>query len=174
MIPTVLGIGAITLGVSLAGLLVFGTRWSRAGLARSVGYAVAVVTPAYEIGSRIWRLPTGNLLTACTFFLVVILAFSSLERDWNPPSQAFFGVLATNCVAFTIFTVIFALSGQLAGPAIPAALFVSALEIFAFVLLLIGTHEALDVAGRIRWHRRNPGPLGPNVSAVRLDPRSDP
>lgn len=55
-----------------------------------------------------------------------------------------------------------AFSGDLPPLAIAGSIFLVGIEIFSFFLLAIGTHEVLDVVGRVRWRRRTTGPADPH------------
>jgi cellulose synthase/poly-beta-1,6-N-acetylglucosamine synthase-like glycosyltransferase len=157
MIADFLAIASITLAASLLGLLVAGARWRRSHPVLTIAYGVLVAVPAYLVGDLVWELPPANLWPACLAALAAAVGASIFTRDWNPPAQAFLGTTALTAVAFVLFAAEFTLSGDLPAVAYPSSLLLIALEVFAFALLLAGTHEVLDVVGRARWHRRTEG-----------------
>lgn len=157
MIPSILGLAAVTLAVSLLGLLVLGARWRRRGLLWCIAYAALAVAPAYLMGEVLWRLPRLNLWVGCGLALSSILFSFFLRRDWNPAAQAFFGTLGLTCLTFVLFSAAFMFSGYVPPAVLPGGAVLVALEVFALVLLMVGSHEVLDTTGRVRWRRRTTG-----------------
>jgi cellulose synthase/poly-beta-1,6-N-acetylglucosamine synthase-like glycosyltransferase len=153
MLTSILGVACVALAASLVGLLAVGGRWRRSGLFRCIAYGALTVLPAYLLGELGWRLPRGHLLAGCGLALLGIVSAFFLKRDWNPSAQAFFGTLGLTCLTFVVFSAKFTLSGHPA-VAVPGGIVLIGLEVFAFALLLIGAHEVLDAAGRVRWRRK--------------------
>jgi cellulose synthase/poly-beta-1,6-N-acetylglucosamine synthase-like glycosyltransferase len=154
VVPEILTITAIAMTVSLAGLLVLGARWRRMGIARCAAYALGTVGIAAAAGSVIWDGTPSGLWVGAGLALGAALVAGATRRDWNPPAQALFGTMALTCPALVVYAADFALSNSLSPLAYPASAILLALEAFAFTLLLIGTHETLDTAARVRWRRR--------------------
>jgi cellulose synthase/poly-beta-1,6-N-acetylglucosamine synthase-like glycosyltransferase len=153
ILASIVAATAVTLVLSLIGLLAIGARWRRRGAIRLLTYAALVLLPAHFVADAVWALPRHDLWAGLGLASSGIAAAAVLRRDWNPPAQVFFGCLGVTCMAFTLFAAEFTLSA-LPPAALPGATVQIALEVFAFVLLLIGTHEVLNVVGRVRWHRR--------------------
>jgi len=157
VITSLSAVAAACLGSALVGLLVAGARWKQARPDLLVAYAALVGLPAYLIGEHVWRLPRTYLWGGLAITGACALLVAVTKHDWNPPSQAFFGALIATCALFLAVGVRFAFwsgIGIVAG--IGSALLV-AMEAFAFLLLVVSTHEVLNVVGRVRWHRRTEG-----------------
>jgi cellulose synthase/poly-beta-1,6-N-acetylglucosamine synthase-like glycosyltransferase len=154
MLSGILAISVLAMVVSFAGLLGVGSRWRRAGAWRSLLYGLLVTGGSVGAGLAIGGISRPALEVGASLIFASALAASAARRDWNPPAQAFLGALALTSAAFVTYTVTFTftLSPSPAGWVANALLLL--LEAFAFVLLLLATHETLDTAGRVRWHRR--------------------
>ncbi len=143
--------------LSLAGLLASGARWRRGGAIRSGLYAAGIAAG----GALIVLVVRGGLdqeaLLGSALAFGGALGCARARPDWNPPGQAFLGILAVTCVAFVVYAADFTLSGSLSLPAQLAGIVLIAIEVFALGLLIVGTHEVLDVVARVRWRRRTEG-----------------
>lgn len=157
MNPSILALCAVALASSLAGLLLVGARWMQARFYLAAAYGLLVVIPAYVMGDVVWRLPRVHLWVGCAVAYVAILAAALIKRDWNPPAQAFFGLLAATVSSFLVMAVSYAFTRGSSPPLLVADLGLLALELFAFTLLMFSTHEALDTVGRVHWRRRTQG-----------------
>ena len=154
MLATTLIVSAFAMAFSLLGLLALASRWRRAGLLRCVAYAFAVAGAAGVAGALTLAVGPGELWIGAVLVLASAAAACLARPDWNPPAQALFGTLALTCALFVAYAASFAFSQDLPFLAYPANVILIAFEIFAFALLLIATHETLDTAARVRWHRR--------------------
>lgn len=157
MISSLLGLSSIALVVSLLGLVLVGHRWRRSGLFATLGYAYLIVMPAYVVGDMVWRLPRANLWTGCAVLYLAIVGFGWIKRVWNPAGQAFLATVVTTCATFVVMVAASGLATDRAWALRGADLVLLMLELFAFTLLIVGTHEALDTVCRVRWSRRSQG-----------------
>lgn len=157
MITSLLALACVSFGAAFLGLLVVGARWKIARLDSALLYSVLIAVPAYLAGAHVWRLPQVNLWVGVGVVVAAGVAAALARRDWNPAGQAFFGTLVLTSLCFL------ALGGQLAFiPGRPFMLRLGdlalvGLEAFALLLLVMGTHEALDATTRVNWRRRTTG-----------------
>ena len=155
---TLLGVAGIACVLSLLGLLVAGARWRRrTGPFAGMVYFASVVALVFVAAPLLVGARDTELLLACLAALSVMAATGRLRPDWNPAGQAFLASLALTCGAFVASAAAYAFSAPLSVLAQVASVGLVVLECFALVLLLVGTHEVLDVVTRVRWRRRTRG-----------------
>jgi len=157
VIESILATSAIAASLSLVGLLVAGARCRHTGVLVCSVYAMVIVAAAWLLGERLGAGPAGELATGSALAWASVLACARLKPDLNPAGQSFLGTLALTCVAFAAYAGAFTFSEPLSLPAQGAGVVLIALESFAFGLLIVGTHEVLDVVTRVRWRRRTEG-----------------
>lgn len=157
MTLSILSVAAVSLVAALLGLLAAGARWGdRRGflaVVTSFAYYGLVLAPAYAAGEYLWRLPSAHLATGVATVGAGLVAIHLLFPNWNPPGRAFFSTLAMTCGAFIAVAADLTFSGSLAPVAVAGSSVLLVLELFAVAMLLVGTHEVLDVLTRVRWHR---------------------
>lgn len=154
---SIAAVAAVFLGTALVGLLLAGARWKSSRLYLTVIYSAVVAVPAYLVAEYVWQLPRSHLWIGLALTGLPVLAIALLEKDWNPPSQVFLGALIAVSITFLAMGIRFAFWSQIGpGVAIGSTLLLG-IEAFAFLLLGMGTHDVLNVAGRVRWHRRAVG-----------------
>ncbi len=173
MLSTTLTTSALASAACLVGLLIFGTRWRRTGFLRCLGYALALVGLAAAAALLLLEAGAVELTAGGGLVLTSILATYIARRDWNPPAQAVLGSLALTCGLFVVYAARFAFSQDLPPLGYVANIALIALEVLALSLLLVATHETLDTAGRVRWHRRK-GKRGGRLRTVCLGSRPHP
>ncbi|MDP9069607.1 MAG: glycosyltransferase [Actinomycetota bacterium] len=157
MITSLLALACVSLAAAFLGLLALGGRWRIARLDSALLYSIIVAIPAYVLGEYVWQLPDMNLWVGIGLIVASCVVTALIRPDWNPAGQAFLGTLALTSLPFL------ALGGGLAF--IPGRAFILrvgdlgfvALQAFALVLLVMGTHETLDATSRVRWRRRTTG-----------------
>lgn len=157
MISSILAVCGVALAAALIGLLLAGAKWMQARFYLAAAYGAVVVVPAYVMGDMVWRLPRENLWVACGVAYAAILAASLIKRDWNPPAQAFFGLLGATVITFLATAISFTVARGSSPLLLVADVGLLALELFAFTLLMFSTHEALDTVGRVHWRKRTKG-----------------
>jgi cellulose synthase/poly-beta-1,6-N-acetylglucosamine synthase-like glycosyltransferase len=157
LIDAFLVVSALAAVLGLAALLAAGARFERSGLAWTAGSAAVVCGAAALGGHALLSLGTAQLSVAAVGVAIAILAVGRLERDWNALAQAALATTTACCVAFLLAAAVH-LFGTALGPAAYAAgVLLLTLQAATLSLLVGGTHEVLDVIGRVRWHRRTTG-----------------
>lgn len=157
MITSIAAVAAVCLGTGLVGLLAVGARWKRTRPYLTAVYALFIAFPSFWIAEYVWHLPRPHLWIALTATAICVLAIALLERDWNPPSQVFLGLLIATSASFLALGVDYAFWSGIGPLAAAGSILLVIVEAFAFLLLMMGTHDVLNVAGRVRWHRRTTG-----------------
>lgn len=157
MITSAVAITATCLGVALVGLLVAGSRWKTTRTSLTILYSIAIAMPAWFVAENVWELPRVHLWTGLGSAGLAVLVVNFLEKDWNPPSRAFLGLLIATSIAFLGLGIRFAFWAGIGPIAAIGSLLLVGVETFAFVLLAISTHDVLNVVGRVRWHRSTIG-----------------
>jgi cellulose synthase/poly-beta-1,6-N-acetylglucosamine synthase-like glycosyltransferase len=153
VLSSILAISSVATATSLIGLLAVGARWRRRGLWLCAAYAALVIASAWAAGRWLWELPLADLWTGAGLTFTAAIASYGLRKDWNPAGQTLFGTMALTSAAFVLYAVHFTISEPLPLVAYPTSLVLIGLEVLAFVLLLVATHETLDTAARVRWRR---------------------
>jgi cellulose synthase/poly-beta-1,6-N-acetylglucosamine synthase-like glycosyltransferase len=139
--------------ISLAGLLLGGTRLRRGGAALSLGWLVAVL-----LLGDLWAFLTFGVPLEMAALTALALAFgvvwSRLLPDWN----AFGQVAWTMSVLATLFFIVYAFMVTAFSPLNPISFLLAMtfllIEAVALLLALSHTYESLDVTSRIRWRRQ--------------------
>lgn len=154
MLATTVTVSGFAMAFGLMGLLMLGSKWLRTGFLRCLAYSLAIAGLAGLAAGLALEAGPGEIWIGSALAFLGALAAWALRRDWNPPAQALFGSLAVTCVLFAAYAGTFAFSQELPFLAYPANIVLVMFELAAFALLLIATHETLDTAARVRWHRR--------------------
>lgn len=154
MTNSILGLAAVATVAALLGLFAFGSRWRRLGAIGWFAYAGCLFVAVYMVGTRLWQLPAPHLAVAGAAGFASLLVITRWRRAWNPPGQTFVAMLSLTCVAFVATTTIYTFTADMSLPAVVASLLLAMLEAFAFLLLVFGCHEVVDVIARARWERR--------------------
>lgn len=154
MTNSLLALAAVALAVTLLGLLLLARRWRGLSAFGWIAYSILVVGIPVAVGRLVWHLPDAHVAVGVAVIFSALLLATWWRPQWNPPGQAFIGALGLVSVAFVVTTTTYTFSAGLSIPAVFASLLLAGIEAFAFLLLILGTHELVDVVARVRWDRR--------------------
>jgi hypothetical protein len=157
LIDAFLVVSALAAVLGLMALLAAGARLERSGLGWTAGCAVVVCGGAVVAGHALLSLGTADVSVAGAVVAAMILAVGRSERDWNPLAQAALATTAACCLAFLLAAAVHLFGTALGPAAYGVGTLLLGLQALTLSLLVAGTHEVLDVIGRVRWHRRTTG-----------------
>ena len=157
VIATMLQVTVLAAAISVLVLMAIGARWRRTGMPAAGGYALALALGAFLAAEPLADGSDAQRLVACVAVFASVLACARLRPDWNPAGQAFLGTLTLACGAFIVYAATYTFSEPVSLPVAFAGVVLLVLESFTLALLLVGTHEVLDVVARVRWWRRTDG-----------------
>ncbi len=165
-LPQLLVHQSIALGLSWGIAYAGASRLRRRHWLASLVYVSALQAAAWWLLSRFTVAPPPVWLTVPA---VVGLATVALTERWNAIAHACMTATVSASALFLAYVVAVTVQAHLGPASMAFAGLLVAMQIFALLLLVASSYEALDVMGRVRWTRvQRPRPTTDYVPKVSL------
>jgi cellulose synthase/poly-beta-1,6-N-acetylglucosamine synthase-like glycosyltransferase len=156
MLFAVFMVCALELAITLALLLLLGSRVRFSSRIVGMLLGAGAVYAAGWIADRIWTLASAPRLAAEAFVLAVTIVVVLARPVWNPIGQVFFGGYVAAALAYLAFAAGVTVAGGLSLIASVASALLFVLEATALALTASFAFETCDVLCRTRHSRRFP------------------